>query len=66
MPVDPVEFGRVLERLSQQDRQLEALRADMGSLLEMANRGKGAIAVLMILGSALGAVLGWFSGRWFK
>ncbi|MGN6085774.1 MAG: hypothetical protein ACTHN9_20235 [Trinickia sp.] len=56
--IDPIEFGRVLARLDEQDTQIAALRTDVQALLALANRGKGALFTLTSLGAAIGAVLG--------
>lgn len=65
MPVDPVEFGRVLGRLDAQDREIKGLRQDVTQLLELANRGKGSLSMLLCLGSVIGAVMGYFADRLF-
>jgi type II secretory pathway component PulJ len=63
--IDPIEFGRVLARLDQQDQQsaemrteIAQMRTDIQSLLALANRGKGALFTLTSIGAAIGAVLG--------
>lgn len=64
-PIDPIEFGRVLARLEDQDRQIAEMRGDIKSLLEMANRGKGALFLLMSVSSVVGAVFGAFAHHFF-
>lgn len=65
--VDPVEFGRVLARLDEQDATIAEMRQDIKALLELANRSKGAMFVLMGASSVLGTIFGaWahaFMGR---
>jgi type II secretory pathway component PulJ len=63
--IDPIEFGRVLARLDQQDQQsaemrteISQMRTEIQSLLALANRGKGALFTLTSIGAAVGAVLG--------
>jgi hypothetical protein len=65
MSIDPIEFGRVLARLDQQDQQsaemreeLRQMREEIRGLLALANRGKGALFTLTSMGAAVGAVLG--------
>lgn len=60
------EWGSVLERLRAQDvvlikqnAEIESMRNDIRELLEMANRGKGGLMMLMSIGSIAGAVVGW-------
>lgn len=66
MAIDPIEFGKVLQRLSEQDRQIAEMRNDIRALLELANRGKGSIAMLICLGGIVSTIIGWFIGRWIK
>lgn len=60
MPVDEMELGQRLGMLAAQNAaiitRLEHLEKDMASLREDAARGKGAIAVLIGLGAAVGAI----------
>ncbi|MFM0357955.1 hypothetical protein PQR12_31070 [Paraburkholderia nemoris] len=55
--IDPIEFGRVLARLDDQDRQIAEMRKDIKSLLAMANKGKGSLLTLTSIGAIVGAVL---------
>jgi len=68
MAIDPIEFGKVISRLGEQDRQIaemrddvNSLRNDIRSLLELANKGKGAIFMLTSLGAIIGAVVTWIT-----
>ena len=56
---DPMEFGRVLERLSRQDEEIRALREDVKNLLTLANQGKGSLLTLTTCGALVGSVLTW-------
>lgn len=62
--VSAMEFGKVLERLNQQDRQIAEMRSDIRDLLALANRGKGSIAMMISLGAIISTIIGWFIGRW--
>ncbi|KAA0089381.1 hypothetical protein CIW54_07920 [Paraburkholderia sp. T12-10] len=64
-PIDPVEFGRVLARLDEQDKTIDEMRQDIKSLLAMANRGKGALFILMSVSSVIGAVMGALGHHFF-
>ncbi|BAO04683.1 hypothetical protein [Ralstonia phage RSK1] len=55
--IDPVEFGRVLARLDEQDKAMNEMRTDLKNLLAMANQGKGSLWVLTSMGAMVGAVL---------
>jgi hypothetical protein len=59
MSVDPVEFGKVLARLDEQDKAMNEMRTDIKNLLAMANQGKGSLWVLTSVGAAVGAMLTW-------
>lgn len=65
MPVDPVDFGRVLARLDGQDDQIAEMRIDIKNLLAMANQGKGSLWVLTSVGAGVGAVLTWVAQHFF-
>jgi hypothetical protein len=71
--IDPVEFGRVLARLDEQDRQsaeareeIRQMREEIRSLLALANRGKGALFVLTGIGTIVGGVFAVFVEHWFR
>jgi tetrahydromethanopterin S-methyltransferase subunit G len=57
MPIDPIEFGKVIARLDEQDRQIEKLNQNMEKLLAMANQGKGGLLTLTSIGAVVGAVI---------
>lgn len=57
MPIDPIEFGKVIARLDEQDRQIAELRVDIKRLLAMANQGKGGLLTLTSIGAVVGAVI---------
>jgi type II secretory pathway component PulJ len=70
--IDPIEFGRVLARLDQQDQQsaemrteISQMRSEIQALLALANRGKGALFTLTSIGAAIGAVLGALGHHFF-
>ncbi|CAB3731231.1 hypothetical protein [Paraburkholderia rhynchosiae] len=62
--IDPIEFGKVLARLEDQDRQIAEIRTenremrdDIKRLLAMANQGKGGLFTLTSIGAVVGAVV---------
>lgn len=63
--IDPIEFGRVLARLDEQDKTIDEMRSDIKALLGMANRGKGALFILMSVSSVIGAVIGALGHHFF-
>lgn len=57
--IDPREFGRLEAEVKLLMHQVTALQADVKTLLELANRGRGGFWVGMSIASALGAALMW-------
>lgn len=57
--IDPREFGRLEGEVKALARQVEALQADMKTLLELANRSKGGLWAGMSIASGLGAAGMW-------
>jgi hypothetical protein len=66
MPVDidPIEFGRVLARLDEQDKAMSDMRSenkemrdDIKRLLAMANQGKGGLWMFTSVSALIGALL---------
>lgn len=55
--IDPIEFGKVLARLDDQDRQIAKLNQNVERLLALANQGKGSLFTLTSIGAIVGAVL---------
>lgn len=64
--IDPVLFGRVLARLDEQDREIQALRKDVASLLTMANQGKGSLLMLCTVGGVVSSILTWLVSHFWK
>jgi hypothetical protein len=65
-PFDPMLMGRVLERLDQQDEEIAEIKKDVRSLLEMANRGRGGLCVIMSVAGVLGTVGGWIAEHFWR
>lgn len=57
--IDPREFGRLEGEVKALSRQVEALQADMKTLLELANRSKGGLWAGMSIASGMGAAGMW-------
>ncbi|KVN08202.1 hypothetical protein DF105_00875 [Burkholderia stagnalis] len=57
--IDPIEFGRVLARLDEQDRQIAEMSQDIKRLLAMANQGRGGLLMLTSIGAIVGGTLTW-------
>ncbi|MCL6468393.1 MAG: hypothetical protein I4O48_08745 [Ralstonia sp.] len=62
--IDPVEFGRVLARLDEQDNAMRDMRTenkemrdDIKRLLAMANQGKGGLWAFTSISAVIGALL---------
>jgi hypothetical protein len=66
-----IEWGRMLGRLDSQDIKLKQLedaliRANdnISTLVALANRGKGVLMMLCLLGGIVSSVIGWVAGHW--
>ncbi|KVL59249.1 hypothetical protein WT01_15570 [Burkholderia cepacia] len=64
--IDPIEFGRVLARLDDQDKQIAEMKTDIKRLLAMANQGKGGLFTLTTIGAVVGGTLTWFVQHMFQ
>jgi hypothetical protein len=64
--IDPREFGRLEAEVQSLSNQVTALQADVKSLLELANRGKGGLWIGMAIASALGGLATFVVERFFK
>ncbi len=64
--IDPVEYGRVLERLDAQDRLILEMRADLKELVALANRGRGAWWVALTIVAGISSVLSWGVSHFFR
>lgn len=63
---DPLQMGRVIQRLDDQDEELRELRADVKALLALAHQGKGSLWALISIGSVLSALVGWITTHLWK
>jgi hypothetical protein len=63
MEVDPILFGRVLERLDAQDKLINEIRSDLRTLVDLANKGRGAWWLSLTLVGAIMTGLGWVVSR---
>ena len=59
MMVDPVEFGQMQADVHTLKQQMTEVRADVKSLLEMANQGKGGLWMFRTAYVAAGGLLVW-------
>lgn len=62
--IDPREFGRLEAEVTSLRNQVTAMQADIKTLLEMANRGKGGLWAGMTLASAFGGAVSWVATHW--
>lgn len=71
--ISPIAFGRVLERLDSQKEDIHELKetltgngAKLDLLIEYHNKQKGAVSVLMMVASAIGAVVSAVISWWLS
>lgn len=59
--IDPVEYGKVLAKVDMLASKVDALEADIKTLLELANKSKGGFWMGMTIASFAGAVVSWIA-----
>jgi hypothetical protein len=64
MEVDPIIFGRVLERLDAQDKLINEMRQDVRTLVDLANKGKGAWWLALSLVGGISSLTTWIIASW--
>jgi hypothetical protein len=63
--IDPVKYGVLWERVTQMDKKIDKMEAQIEELLELANKGKGGFWMGMTIASMLGGGVAWVMA-WFK
>jgi hypothetical protein len=63
--IDPREFGKLEAQVEALNVEVHALRNDVKTLLELANKSKGGFWMGMTIASALGGVLTFVADRVF-
>lgn len=59
--IDPVEYGKVLAKVDMLASKVDALEADIKTLLELANKSKGGFWMGMTIASFAGAIVSWIA-----
>lgn len=62
--IDPIAFGRLQSQVESLTSEVEDMRADIKTLLGMAERSKGALWLGMTLASVLGGIVTWVATHW--
>ena len=62
--IDPIKVGVMWQKLETMENEVAELRADVKTLLAMAERSKGGLWAGMIIVSALSSLVGFFA-HWF-
>lgn len=57
--IDPVKFGQMAAEVEGLKTQVAELRADVKSLLELANQSKGGFWMGMAVASTVGGIVAW-------
>ena len=64
--IDPREFGKLEAQVEALQVEVHALRQDIKSLLEMANKSKGGFFVGMAIASVVGGVISFIATKVIK
>lgn len=64
--IDPREFGKLEAQVEALQAEVHALRQDIKSLLEMANKSKGGFFVGMAIASVVGGVISFIATKVIK
>lgn len=59
--IDPIKVGVMWQKLETMEQEVSELRADVKTLLEMANKSKGGLWAGMMVVSAISSFIGYFS-----
>ena len=59
--IDPIKVGVMWQKLETMEQEVSELRADVKTLLEMANKSKGGLWAGMMVVSAISSFVGYFS-----
>jgi hypothetical protein len=63
--IDPVEYGKLLAKVENLESSVEKLAKKIDDLMEVANKSKGGLWVLMAVGGAVGGFLTWMAEHFF-
>ena len=64
--IDPREFGKLEAQVEALQQEVHALRQDIKTLLEMANKSKGGFFVGMAIASVVGGIISFVATRVIK
>ena len=59
--INPVSYGKLISKVDNLEKQVDALEKDIKTLLELANQSKGGMWAGMIIVSALGGFVGYIT-----
>lgn len=62
----PIEFGQMKEKVEHLEKEVQMLRQDVRSLLELANHSRGAFWASMSMASTLGGIVTWLISTFVK
>lgn len=66
MDIDPIQYGQIIAKVDTLEKEVSEMRADLKTLLELANRSKGGFWVGMTIASIIGGVIHFFAERMIK
>jgi uncharacterized protein (UPF0335 family) len=66
MDIDPIQYGQIIAKVDTLEKEVSEIKADLKTLLELANRSKGGFWVGMTIASIFGGVIHFFAERMIK
>ena len=64
--IDLVKYGVLWQKVESMEAKIDKMEAQLETLIELANKGRGGFWMGMVFVSALSTVLGYFSHQWSK
>lgn len=61
--IDPVEYGKLLAKVETLSSKVDAMEADIKTLLELANKSKGGFWMGMTIASLVGGFVTWITSN---
>jgi hypothetical protein len=64
--IDLVKYGVLWQKVESMEAKIDKMEAQLETLIELANKGRGGFWMGMVFVSAISTVMGYFSHHWTK